>query len=732
MKIFWLARETSFSTLIADLNDTVNFQIPEKAISYSRWEIKDAKGRVTNDIDEIDWNVSSFYIWKMFHNKKNIYSDDFLTVLIWYCGTRLRPGTKLRIQLWPTLSEILNWKEDVEWAMSFEQQRSYILNLAKKINPRLASTIEIINIEDDHPELFSLLRMSEWTKNLSSTDVPDLDPQNYSSLSIARYLYWVMSQSKPFYDRVYKTMPDEVRDRIEKWEFPSSWIHYGMIEISFRLYNFLRWESLQWWLKRQSVYDSLIRDILYWKLSAKYYPELIDLQKFCLEIVGDRQFETLHIDNKECDKIAANQKKKRTLRSTVRAMTVVLAATLWVGWGVYVKGVMDDKKIERNIETAIDEMLEREEIVLEFDGQAFTRGSIEKKKSFLRTIIDVNLIPRFKRRYGGWNLTDWELVYLILEYIIRTWKGGEVSRIMKVDNTRWPEMSDKIVIDKLAANNFLDGFVKDFQLSLMKQWVHVNPYWKFSIYAPVFENTFLNVSALDDMRSTAVPQNVDMIERIGVYEARNGDLFNLGVYNWFMFANPANLSWEQGDPVLMLQYWKEVARLFFFNKNVEALVLDISLVFANVFWKLADASDLDKIGVALFHVKKLYPLNHPHDWTYPEILHFLQNDLMSLYAYEEEFIVPYRYLRDNAQLLENTLNAKNLWSDVAFDVSRLLGVYIHSISWLYKVYRVSKNWTDYICAIPYEEERSIFTVEDIKLWREVALDYVKNFSTDDR
>ena len=133
-------------------NDLLNGPDP-RFVSY-RENGKDKK------IENLDLNADHChsFIGKMKEDGTGTYSEEVITALLKYFIDHTEKDEKIVIELANVVSEIMNGEESMEGYMDFEQQKQYMLGLAKKLNKKRVKDIEIVDIQNTNEELFNLLK----------------------------------------------------------------------------------------------------------------------------------------------------------------------------------------------------------------------------------------------------------------------------------------------------------------------------------------------------------------------------------------------------------------------------------------------------------------------------------------------------------------------------------------------------------------------------------------------
>lgn len=294
----------TWKNIFDHLDSKVNFSIPENIVSY-QW----INGKKDDRNLNLNQNNFRLQIGKMDKKWETIYTKELLLPAIEYIIKKTWKDEKAIIQLRPDLAKFLtneDKKEESKQILSFEEEKQKIVQLIKKYFKNNQKNIEILNISQQYPEVFSILK-EKWKAWLASIEKPILNKNNFSALNIAKYLYRLSQRNPKLIELFYntKTSVQKANDIKKIWENQSD--YYSLIEVSIRLYEVIKWISIQWWIDRQKQYDKIIWWILHRKdidsFKIKDYPELEELHKLCLEINPDFTFDRLRIWTKDAEKV---------------------------------------------------------------------------------------------------------------------------------------------------------------------------------------------------------------------------------------------------------------------------------------------------------------------------------------------------------------------------------------------------------------------------------------------
>ncbi|MFZ2151172.1 MAG: hypothetical protein WAZ12_05045 [Candidatus Absconditicoccaceae bacterium] len=387
-----------------------------KIVSYN-----DINGNPKQDRPELNGNISHIYIGKMNEEEVGIYSDDFLKgILLYYIGATTE-GEKISLELANCVSEVLG--ENMEGFMDFKKQKESIEDLIKKnFGKKIAKTIDIIDLESRHLELFAELRKYEkkikteavekglsigeldQTPSFDKFEFLDYDKApklpdyefSFSSLDIAKYLYRVCKNNALFFDKIKAIKPEKAKS-----EF------YPIIEIAIRLTDFLNGVNIQGGATKQKHYDAIIREIINPYKNISQYPEIVQLREFCKQRIGDRSFETIYMDGNSKKYRAFTEKinSEKASSSKIKIYTRLLAlASLTTIWTPKVIDHYRTKELQQQTQETIKEIFENKRLTR--SGE-YGRGEYTGKEKIERTnkYID-NIYNRFLLRYGSTGKLD--------------------------------------------------------------------------------------------------------------------------------------------------------------------------------------------------------------------------------------------------------------------------------------------------------------------------------------
>lgn len=413
------------------LSQSEIFDIAEKSVSFFWGEWTSTPSLHKKD--------ASRYLWKMLKEKegrdKKLYNDDFIIFSLAYVFKHSFNEKKVVVRIWRAISELANGKEDVAEYMSLEEEKQHILSLAKRYFPERYKQLVIIDMEEDNPELFKTLRET-WITWLDSEQQPQLG-DNTTSLDIAKYLYWACKKNKKFYGWIKKLMAE---DQIKKTEnnYPS---YYGLIEISCRLHDFLKWICIQWWAARQNLYDEFIMMILGDIKGIERFPELKPLHDFCVAKSWQKTFGRMYIYKDIYKKLL--ESKKNILKSRNRYLKIIWwisSSLLLLLWGIASWYYLSNQKQKADQEQRSEEY-QKKSLMGKHSNKAFFDGFELRESDGTRRLIrkideSTNAFyDDFIQIYGTGNAEQKDLdalKRLMKQYFLQADTNGKLINIDKV------------------------------------------------------------------------------------------------------------------------------------------------------------------------------------------------------------------------------------------------------------------------------------------------------------
>jgi len=430
-----------------------------------------------------------WYVWKIFSDEngreKKLYNDNFVILSLAYLFYHSWEGHKIILKIWRNISELANWKDDVEDYMSLEEEKKYIMNIAKRYFPDRYKDLVLVDIEEDNPELFKILR-EKWINWLDDWDrQPELS-ESFTSLDIAKYLYRVCKNNEVFYALIKKLISE---DQIKKTKdnYPN---YYGLVEIACRIKDLLNGITIQGWADRQNLYDDFIKLIIgdRWKIDK--FPELQNLQDFCKSKLWEKEkFERVYIYKKIYTKLLEENEKKLSHRNKYWKITSAISLALllvlsWsIGWYHF-----SNKKQRKQQQDKNEKLLEKTLLDKSVRDIHFDHGDHQSVDGLKFRIDEAteNMYNSFVKIYGTWDIYSiWNIdpeKLIILKSLMREYflKSDTNWVLINVDDvyrsSAIPSVMPEILHKKLKK------FVDEHSWFLTDLWFNITPWPKMRKY----------------------------------------------------------------------------------------------------------------------------------------------------------------------------------------------------------------------------------------------------------
>lgn len=421
---------------------------------------------------------------------QNIYSAEFIRSALTQLAGRRRVGEKINIVLARCMSEIFNGAQDVEKALTIEEQRQLILKIAKKEGiPE--NEIRIIELEKilRHTELFHALRTAvdsrtgKFDPELAFGAEPHKEegqelfrwPESLSR-DIAKCLYQAYRAHPEFAERFRDTVPEGLTSKRTEEYADNQQNYYSLAEVACRLADLHHGINFQSGSSRQACYDKIIEEVRRGRKGKfKKYQELEPL----FELFKGKDFHTLHLFT---DDGYREKKLRRTrARTKIAAIGTIGLASLSTAVGYEWHTEMRDRK-------------EQEEQMREKIRQG-TRHIRYRFESFLmepKDNVDITLritdrtLNRTQERYNFRALVFRELRPLMVEFLL--------------DNVYLLQEANS---NEAQVNELADLFVKKHSLFLSQKGVDISrPYANFQ---PYLEEISAAAEGNDDFEVRTMP-----------------------------------------------------------------------------------------------------------------------------------------------------------------------------------------------------------------------------------
>jgi len=491
------------SEKLNQMDQTVNW--PDPRFVSLQESGKDIKEFVSFDVSD---KYCHSYIGKMRKDGEWIYSDEVLTALLSFFMKNVAHDKTFTIELANIVSEILNDKDNKNEYLTFEEQRKHIIIIAKKLNKKWSKKLHIVDIQENNPELFQILK-EEWIQGLNNKwKKPELNPENFNSLDIAKYLYRASTKDAEYFIDLKKLKPAHLQEL--NWNTD----YYGLIELAIRINDLLHWIIVQWWVSRQKKYDGLL--LRHINPNDPEYPVLKDFKIFCAEILDKQwdkipywnKFRWLYFDTDKSEMLVQKIQEKEKIKIRMRGLTWITAGLLiWVLWTNSAMEYFQSQKLKNIKEETIKEIFENKKVdaYCEYWTTEYKwEEKLQKIEEYTKDIYE-----RFLFRYGGiWDFKEKAFKTKIMDCLNNQkvlsllWSdgGGETSCIQDriIDEYLIPQNIWEFRINNIATAPYqnllpyLDNFIntilleKDFETTRNAKYKTMEYRW-ISTYQAVRE-----------------------------------------------------------------------------------------------------------------------------------------------------------------------------------------------------------------------------------------------------
>lgn len=274
--------------------------------------------------------------------EERMYNKEFFAGALESLFTNLQEGQKARVVVCRSLSELINGPNDVEHALTSEQEICLIKRIAKRKFRKTENSLEVVDLEKQpqHEALFRALRASvkpetgraDIEKALADNEDEQSVIAETNSLRIAKMLFKAAAKSENLRKAFSKTIPDKLEDSAP--ENPDLQ-YYSLIEVAIRLGDILNGIYIHGGSNRQAIYNGIIIQLIRGKEGR--YKDIEELKPL-FEMLKGLRFETLHLDNEK------NYYRFKKIQSLARCRMLIYAALLV---GVVAGGVIAGKWHER-------------------------------------------------------------------------------------------------------------------------------------------------------------------------------------------------------------------------------------------------------------------------------------------------------------------------------------------------------------------------------------------------
>lgn len=213
--------------------------IPKNNVSYYG-----TNGKKNDSNLKLNANNFSFQIGKMDKDNETLYTKEFIAGSLNYLLKKVQYGERISIQVRSDLASLLKNENGSKNILSFEQEKKEIDTLIKTYFKYEEGKIKIVNVSEQYPEIFSLLK-SKGIVGLYTEKRHILNIDAFGPLDIAKDLYSVAKNDPKFMAMLYATKTEEQKtlDNLPIGENVSD--YYALIEIAIRLYEILTGKYIQ-------------------------------------------------------------------------------------------------------------------------------------------------------------------------------------------------------------------------------------------------------------------------------------------------------------------------------------------------------------------------------------------------------------------------------------------------------------------------------------------------------
>lgn len=440
---------------------------------------------------------------------ERLYSKEFYLAMLREAFDRVQEGEKVRVVLAPQLSEIFNAEEDVEKALTAEQQAKLIRALAKRYFGRDDIEVESVEDQERHQAFFETLRgaIDPETKELN-TEAALGGNENFElseepdSLEMARYLYAAAKEHETLEMIFRHAVPKRLGENMEE---DSPMQYYALAEVAIRLTDILHGIEVHGGADRQDIYDQIISRIV--KGEKGSYKKIPQLQRL-FELMEDRPFGTIHVRTKENPYV---EKRKKRIKFTRRTVGIALGITA-LGLA-FQQGAEHERKERERIEAMVDGSLEER-----LKGESFYMNgphlkiSQEQNVEVFKRIVSDCLRDIGQRYQISWSQQK-KLQPLLQEYLLEHETPSAVR-----DNA-------------FARFDAVDRFVKKHQIYLQSLGVEVDrPYANLMPHLEIFKKA---AEKKDDYTVTRKSAKKNPPSRFGGFDTQeicDPELTKLGTF----------------------------------------------------------------------------------------------------------------------------------------------------------------------------------------------------------
>lgn len=352
---------------------------------------------------------------------ERIYSEEYIAAALAYAFDHIASGEKVQFCIGRVLSEVINGADDVAGALSLQEEKNLIYQIAKRRFGKTEKDLTVFSFEDDHEHMDLIQSISKDRNFLDSKSNHQNDDnevaenpkiinitKDSTSSDIAKLLHLVGEKHPSIMTEFQGMIPEKLEGEDAKI---SKKYLYGMVEIAVRLREIIKGRSIHGGADRQGKYDAFITELIRGKQGRKYgkIPELQGL----FTSLEDVRFEVLHVDTKNNPyKIASTVSNARWRLALVGGLSLGAVS------GAYQAGKFVEYREAQQKEMSVDANLSRElgDTHFYFDR----KFEIPKDKNILQfKHILKTMMGYLKSRYPLTDKALAEIEPLLAQYLIK-------------------------------------------------------------------------------------------------------------------------------------------------------------------------------------------------------------------------------------------------------------------------------------------------------------------------
>lgn len=496
---------------------------------YKNWDEQNI-----NNLPNLAENNFKFYVWQTIRYSENqFYSPDFY---IWAIDNLLKNtsiNSKIIIEVWTELKHIINddnVRDDNK--MTTDEQIAFINNIIQNYFKNYSHRIIVNDLSKSHIELFTNLEKKgiKWDSN----DI-DLNISTFNSNDLYNLLYQASLLDHKFFNTVSKTRPSRLKESENE-----SIKYYWLAEIAFRITDYIKWINIQWWERRQNIYDTIIRDIISW-----WYNKILPIKKiydFMQDNHINKSFDTLHFNKKKFEKEQDRLNWIKKIKNYISwvSLAVSLVIGWWIWWATYIKN-SQESEMQWKIDNAIVELSPKmPDFVDNTDNFMRLEGWLKYDKLSFSKYSSEELAKRFISIYWEWQETGYKFIQLLI--------------LESMKDSKDFFSSHKYLIPSSWYDDFLkEKLIKNFKSILILKWYNIDNYlWEFEKYKEIMEYT----SEVNENDTKSISFNNYSVKDIKLYKSYYVDYQVWYIECWEILAYPGWLSVDA--KCYWLQKWTKI------------------------------------------------------------------------------------------------------------------------------------------------------------------------------